>query len=166
MTEAIPAAEAPVPFTLSRHGLGHLVCTMPDGSTHSEVLPVRAFPLTAPDEGLSLVTRDGHELAWVARLSALPPSTRALVEEDLASREFSPEIRRILRVSTFATPSHWDVETDRGQTSLVLKAEEDIRRLPGAPAALMIASAHGLVFKVPDLRALDRHSRRLLERFL
>ena len=44
--------------------------------------------------------------------------------------------------------------------------EEDIRRLPGERAALLITSGHGIVFKVPDLRGLDRHSRRLIERFL
>ena len=43
---------------------------------------------------------------------------------------------------------------------------EDIRRLPDTRAALLITSSHGIVFKVPDLLSLDRHSRRLLERFL
>ncbi len=36
----------------------------------------------------------------------------------------------------------------------------------GEGARLMIASAEGLHFLIPDLRALDRHSRRLIERFL
>jgi hypothetical protein len=68
-------------------------------------------------------------------------------------------------VSTFSTPSTWVVETDRGPTSLVLKVEEDIRRL-GGRGRLLISSGHGIVFLVPDLTQLDRHSIRLLERFL
>lgn len=153
-------------FELQRNPLGRLVCTLPDGSEHTGVIPVRAFPVGAPDEGLSLVGPDGRELVWVPRLSALPAAQRALIEDELASREFVPEIRRILGVSTFATPSTWQLETDRGPAELVLRAEEDIRRLPGARAALLITGGHGIVFKVPDLRALDRHSRRLIERFL
>jgi hypothetical protein len=45
----------------------------------------------------------------------------------------------------------------------VLKAEEDIRRLPGGQ--LLIASATGVQF-VAERFALDKASRRLLERFL
>lgn len=153
-------------FELRRDALGRLVFTGADGALHEGVTPVRAFPIGAPGEGLSLVSTEGRELAWVPRLAELPPAQRTLIEEELASREFTPEIKRLLKVSTFSTPSTWDVETDRGTTQLVLKGEEDIRRLPGTRAALLIASSHGIVFKVPDMLALDRHSKRLLERFL
>jgi hypothetical protein len=57
------------------------------------------------------------------------------------------------------------VDTDRGPTSLVLKGEEDIRRLPQR-GRLLITSGHGLVFQVRDMGALDRYSKKLLERFL
>lgn len=157
---------SPPDFQLSRNALGRLVFTAADGTRHDAVTPVRAFPIGAPDEGLSLVSAEGRELAWVPRLAALPAPARALVDEELARREFTPEIKRLLRVSTFSTPSTWDLETDRGATQMVLKGEEDIRRLPGTRAALLITSSHGIVFKVPDLLALDRQSKRLLERFL
>ena len=52
-----------------------------------------------------------------------------------------------------------------GAAQLVLKAEEDIRRLSGR-TRLLITGSDGLQYKVPDTLALDRHSRRLLERFL
>ncbi len=73
-------------------------------------------------------------------------------------------VRRLLGVSSFSTPSTWSVDTDRGATRFVLKGEEDIRRI--GRARLLIADAQGLQFLVPDLTALDRHSKRLLERFL
>jgi len=151
-------------FHLERSPLGHLVHVAADGTRHEPVVPVRAFPIHAPDDGLSIVGADGHELAWVARVSGLPDTTRALVEEELAHREFTPVIRSIRSVSTFATPSTWDVETDRGDTRLVLEVEENIRRLGGGK--LLIADARGVHFLVPDRFALDKGSRRLLERFL
>lgn len=155
---------AQLPFSLCRNSHGRLVLTTADGQVHEHVTPVRAFPLTAPDEGLSLVGPDGHELAWIDRVSSLPPDTRALLEPDLALRDFAPRIRRLVAVSSYATPSTWDVETDRGPAKLLLKAEEDIRRLPGR--GLLITDGHGLHFRIDDLAALDKASRRMLDRFL
>jgi hypothetical protein len=103
-------------------------------------------------------------LAWIDRLGELSPAQRALIDEELASREFMPQIHRLHAVSTFSTPSTWTVDTDLGATRFVLKGEEDIRRI--GRTTLLIADSHGLQFMVRDLSALDRHSRRLLERFL
>ena len=150
---------------LQRDGHGRLVLTLADGSEHAGVQPVRAFPIGAPDVGISLLGHDGHERLWVDRLTDLSAGVRALVEEELAVREFSPEITRIASVSSFSTPSIWHVATDRGETQLTLKAEEDIRRLAGR-TRLLIASAEGVQYRIADSGALDRHSRRLLERFL
>jgi hypothetical protein len=151
-------------FELRRDAYGRLVLTSADGIAHAGVVPVRAFPIGAPDEGLSLLSAEGHELAWIERLDGLPSAQRALLDEALAEREFVPEIRRLRGVSSFSTPSTWTVDTDRGTTRFVLKGEEDIRRV--GRAMLLIADHQGLQFLVRDLTALDRHSRRLLERFL
>jgi len=163
-THNLPAP-APDGWQLQRNAHGRLVLRLADGSTHEGVTPVRAFPIAAPQEGLSLVGGDGCELAWVPRLDALAPEVRALIEQELAVREFVPTITRLHAVSSFSTPSTWDVETDRGPAQLVLKGEEDIRRLAGR-TRLLIAASDGLQFFVPDTAALDRHSRKLLERFL
>ena len=155
----------PLPMQLHRNAHGRLVLTLPDGTAHTGVLPVRAFPIAAPDEGISLVGVDGHELFWLDTLANLPAPMRTLMEEELAVREFVPTIEKIMAVSGFSTPSTWTVHTDRGPTQLVLKAEEDIRRLSGR-TRLLITGSDGLQYRVPDTQALDRHSRRLLERFL
>ncbi len=160
-------SHSPAPdFRLARNALGRLDYTAADGTRHEGVVPVRAFPIAAPSEGISIVSTDGKELAWVAHVDQLAAHERALIDDELASREFVPTILKLLRVSTFSTPSTWDLETDRGPTQLVLKGEEDIRRLPGNRARLLITSGHGIVFLVPDLTAMDKHSKKLLERFL
>ena len=151
-------------FTIERNAHGRLLLTLADGTVHEGVVPVRAFPLTAPAEGLSLVGTDGRELAWVPQLGELPADARALVEGELATREFVPTVLRIEGVSSFSTPSTWSVVTDRGTTRFVLKGEEDIRRL--ADGALLIASGEGINFRIADRWALDRKSRGVLERFL
>ena len=155
----------PMAFDLRRNPHGRLVLRLADGTEHEAVTPVRAFPIAAPQEGLSLVGADGHELAWVPRLADLAAAARTLIEEELAAREFVPTITRIRSVSSFSTPSTWEVDTDRGAAQLVLKGEEDIRRLSGR-TKLLITASDGLHFHVPDSQALDRASRKLLERFL
>lgn len=151
-------------FELEFDAFGRLVLIDAAGERHEGVVPVRAFPIAAPDEGISLVGPEGHELAWLDHLGDLPQPQRARVAEALASREFVPQIRRLKSVSTFATPSTWEVETDRGDTRFVLKGEEDIRRLGNM--SLLIADSHGIQFLIRDLSRLDRHSRKLLDRFL
>lgn len=151
-------------FELQRNSFGRLVLTLADGTVHEGVVPVRAFPLAAPEEGVSLVSGEGREVAWVPLLGELPPGARVLIEEELAAREFVPTVLRIEAVSSFSTPSTWNVVTDRGPTRFVLKGEEDIRRL--GEGALLIASGEGINFRIADRWALDRKSRAVLERFL
>ncbi len=151
-------------FQLTRQPSGRLQLTSAQGEVHEGVVPVRAFPLAAPDEGISLVSAEGQELAWIAQLQALPGEMRALLQAELALRDFVPEITRLESVSSFGTPSVWAVETDRGATTFVLKGEEDIRRLKGN--ALLITAGDGVHYSIADMPALDLASRRLLERFL
>lgn len=151
-------------WKLSRDVYGKLVFVSAEGEIVEGVVPVRAFPLTAPDAGIALVAGDGRELAWIADLGLLPEPQRGLIAEELASREFMPVIHRIRKVSSFATPSIWRVDTDRGEASFVLRGEEDIRRV--GRNALLVADSHGIQFLIRNLLELDHHSRRILDRFL
>ena len=149
---------------LQKNALGRLIFTDTEGKRHEGVVPVHAFPISAPAEGVALVSAGGQELAWIDNLNDLSGTTRQLVEEELASREFIPEIKQLLQVSTFATPSIWSVETDRGHTNFILKGEDDIRRLNHN--SLLIADNNSIHFLIRDIHQLNKHSRKLLDRFL
>jgi hypothetical protein len=153
------------PFTLTRNAFGKLIYIDAGGTPHEGVTPVRAFALSAPDQGLSLISAEGKELQWIDRLDDLPEAARTLIAEELAQREFMPVIQRIVAVGSFATPSTWQVETDRGPTELILKSEDDIRRLRGTNG-LLIADSNGIHFMIRDRSALDAHSQKILKRFL
>lgn len=161
--------EAPISdlagMQLVRNAHGRLMLRLGNGTVFEAVVPVRAFPIAAPTEGLSLIAADGKEALWVPRMADLQPEHRELIEQDLAVREFVPTIERILKVSSFSTPSTWDLQTDRGLTQMVLKAEEDIRKLAGR-TKLQITGQDGVQYRIPDSNKLDKHSRKLLERFL
>jgi hypothetical protein len=151
-------------FGLSLDAWGRLVLIDAEGLRTVGVEPVRAFPVSDPTRGVSLCNPEGRELVWIEDLADLPAATRAVLEEELARREFSPVIQRIVAVSSETTPCDWDVWTDRGETRFTLSAEEDVRRL--GEHRVLITDGRGIRYQVPDTRALDTASRRLLERYL
>ena len=152
------------PFDLQRDAFGCWVLVLADGTLHSPVTAVRAYPVSAPDQSVALMDADGHEMHWVPDLSALTPALQATLREALDEREFLPEILRLDTVSSWVTPSTWSVQTNRGATQFMLKGEEDIRRLTGT--VLLINDANGVQYMIRDLAAMDKHSRKLLDRFL
>ncbi len=151
-------------FQLTRNSFGKLVLTDAEGIVHEGVSPVRAFPIQAPDKGISMVLGDGKEVGWIDDIAALPLDIRTLVQDELEGREFMPEILHVKDVSSFATPCTWFVKTDRGDTEFTLKGEEDIRRI--GSASLLVADNHGINFLIRDMYTIDKHTRKILDRFL
>jgi hypothetical protein len=151
-------------FQLQRNPFGRLVLTTPQGEVIEGVVPIRAFPIQSPDDGISLVHTDGHEVAWVNHLSELPEPAQSLIREELQAREFMPCILSIESVTSFSTPCTWRVKTDRGDTTFVLRGGEDIRHV-GA-TILLVTDSHGIQFLIRDAATLSRESRKILDRFL
>lgn len=150
--------------SLQRDPMGRWLWVDAQGLRHQQVVVVRAYPVTAPEVGVGVMDAEGHELAWFDRLDLLDAPLQAALREAVQEREFLPEIKRLKGVSSFATPSTWTVDTDRGEARFMLKGEEDIRRLTGT--VLLINDADGVQYMIRDLAAMDRHSRKLLDRFL
>ncbi len=158
------SAAVTVDFSLAFDPFGKLVVCLADGTQHVGAVVARAFPIATPDHCISILSAEGKELAWVENLNDLPSNERDIVAQALQGREFMPEILRLDGVNSFSTPSIWRVQTNRGPAQLVLKGEEDIRRL--SASRLIVADAHGVQFLIRDLPSLDRHTRKLLDRFL
>jgi hypothetical protein len=159
------ASLSPLDFLLERNPFGKLVLTNADGQRFEGVVPVRAFPVQSPEDGISLVNLDGQEVAWIDQLAQVPPPAQGLIRDELATREFMPVISQIVSVSSFSTPCTWMVTTDRGDTEFVLRGDEDIRRI-GSNGALLVADSHGIQFLIRDHAALGALSRKILDRFL
>jgi len=159
-----PTAMTTAAFQLTRNPFGRLVLTTPQGDVVEDVVPVRAFPIQSPEDGISLIHTDGHEVAWVDNLAALPEPAQSLIREELQGREFMPTILSIEGVTSFSTPCTWRVKTDRGDTSFVLRGDEDIRRV--GPTILLVTDSHGIQFLIRDAATLSRESRKILDRFL
>ena len=59
-------------FQLTRDAFGRLVLTNAEGEVFEGVVPVRAYPIQAPQDGVALVHTDGHEVGWLDRLTTPP----------------------------------------------------------------------------------------------
>jgi len=149
---------------LERNAMGRWAWTDARGVCHQPVVVVRAYPVTAPEQGAGVMDAEGHELAWFDRLDTVSEPLQGLLREAIGEREFLPEIQRLKAVSSLVTPSVWTVDTDRGEARFMLKGEEDIRRLTGK--TLIVSDADGVQYLIRDPMALDRHSRKLLDRFM
>jgi hypothetical protein len=152
------------PFTLARDSWGRLLLTNGSASDPIVVVPVRAFPFSAPRQGVALCDGKGCEVVWLADLDNLAREVRRVIEEELARREFVPVIRRIYQVKPPIEPSEWDVDTDRGRGRFLLHSADDVRRLDEQRA--MVVDAHGIRYLIDSIKNLDATSRRLLERYL
>ena len=152
------------PFGLSLDPFGKLVLIDADGVRHVGVTPIRIFPTSDARRWISILSPQGKELALIEDPSTLSPQVRELLETELASREFMPEIQRILYVSSIMEPCDWEVITDRGPTRFVLKSEDDVRRL--GPFSGIIIDAQGVRYLIRDSRKLDLYGRRALEQYI
>jgi hypothetical protein len=151
-------------FTLERDSRGHLVLIDEQGERYPDAAPVRAFPLSDPLHAISICDKDGREIVYIESLNDLEPATRAVIEEELATREFVPVILKILSTPPRTEPTLWQVETDRGVTSFEVESEDSIYRRD--PRQVSIVDVRGIRYLIPDTRKLDKQSQRVLERFL
>ncbi|MGD0897884.1 MAG: DUF1854 domain-containing protein [Thermoguttaceae bacterium] len=153
----------PRDFRLEQDSWGQLVLIYPDGKREVGVVPFRAFPVSDSHRWVSVCDAEGHEIFSIEDLAAVPGDMRGILEDALTQREFVPIILRV-HSANHDQPSQWRVETDRGPTSFQVNSVDDVRRLE--PAHASVVDSNGIRYWIPDLRRLDKRSRRLLEYFL
>ena len=146
----------------------------PDGSVslmiagdraYGAVGVLRAAPLSDPDHFVSIVDADGQEIAMIKEPSGLDAETRRILEEELGRRYVSVPIRRIRSARNNAGVWKIDVDTDGGRRELLLPdLGESIRCVGGSRYVLQ--DSGGSRFEIPDSRALDKRSTRLLDKLI
>lgn len=135
------------------------------------VVPVRAFPITDPEEFISIKEPDskekgkGAEIGMVRRLSDFDEATVALLREELSRRYFTPEIKKITGVKEKFGYSYWDAETSAGKVSFVMtNVSSNIRMLEDG--RVFIHDIDGNCFCISDPAKLDKASFKKIEIYL
>jgi hypothetical protein len=133
------------------------------GGSHADIDVVKAFPVSAPEGPIAILSAEGRELAWIESLATLPPEARAVLAEELADREFRPLIESIQSL-VIGDPARWSVQTDRGSCRFATAQSDAVERR--SDGSLVVTDTYGTRYLIPPGSRLDRQSRLLLARFL
>lgn len=125
----------------------------------------RAFPFDAPDEYISVLSKDGREYGIIRRLSDFSGEAREIIASELARKYLSPVITRIRSLKDKLGYSYWEVETDAGPRSFTMR--DTYRNLfHNSENGIVLTDVDGNRFLIPDVLQLDPKSYRKIELYL
>ena len=152
----------PEKIRLTRKDGSSIELSVEDNCSYERVKVVKAAPLSSPEKYISFLNKDNEEIGMIIDPSGLDPDSRAVVEEEIGRRYFTPEIRKIKSLKFEMGASYWDVETTRGSREFVVKnTKEDVINL--SETHILIVDADGNRFEISNWTRLDGKSIALLE---
>ena len=160
-------------FSPSTGGLISLKIINAEGVEESfeRVVIRRSFPVTAPDEFLSVREPDsrkngrGAEIGMIRNIHIFDEATVDLLNAELELRYFTPEIKRILSAKEKFGYCYWEADTTAGVVSFVLNNPySNIRILEDK--RIFISDMDGNCFIIPDPKKLDRQSYKYIEIYI
>lgn len=160
-------------FKPSNGNLISLEVTQPSGEVEffERIVPVRAFPVSSPNEFISIREPDtqlkgrGAEIGMIRRLSDFPEEVSALISDELGRRYFTPAIKKIHSFSEKFGYCYWDVTTSAGRVEFIMNnPTSNIRTLEDG--RVFMYDIDGNCFTIEDPKALDKHSYRKVEVYL
>jgi hypothetical protein len=132
------------------------------GKHYSNIVVVRAAPLTDPDHYISCLDENGREICMLENPAGLDSDSRRVLSEELDRRYLTSEIRGIHAARREAGACYFDAETSRGRREFVVQESPETMRWLGDHRLLLI-DVDGNRFEARDIGALDRRSARLLK---
>ncbi len=160
-------------FTPSAGSLISLTLTQPTGKEEffERVVPVRAFPISSPDEFISIREPDtrmggrGAELGMIRRLSDFPEDVAGMITAELDRRYFTPSIQKIHSFSEKFGYCYWDVTTSAGRIEFIMtNPSSSIRTLEDG--RVFMYDIDGNCFTIDDPTKLDKASYKKVEIYL
>lgn len=135
------------------------------------IVPVRAFPITEPDEYISIREPDtreggkGDEIGMIEKLADFDEQTEKLILEELSRRYFTPVIQKIYGVKEKFGYLYFDVLTSAGKVSFVMNnPSSNIRILEDKRS--LIYDIDGNCFEIPQIEKMDKASYKKIEIYL
>ena len=168
--ESIPLNSKNARFFRSGGGLISLELTTDTTETFERVVLFRCFPITNPDEFISVREPDskkmgrGKEIGMIRYITDFSEDVRALFAEELERRYFSPIINKIISVKEKFGYTYWETNTSAGPITFVLNNPfSNIRTLEDG--RVFIADLDGNTFQIPNPADLDATSYKKIEMY-
>ncbi|HET8564577.1 MAG TPA: DUF1854 domain-containing protein [Candidatus Binatia bacterium] len=135
-----------------------------DDRTSPRVQIVRAAPLSDPDHYIAILDEQDDGICVIRDPAELDEPSRQIVQEELRWRYLTAVVQRIEVVRHESGGAYFEVETDQGHRTFIVKhGAESIRSLG---PRLLIVDVDGNRFEIADVNALDSRSARLLRSVL
>ena len=135
--------------------------------TYDRVGVYRTFPVTMPDEFISIREADekAREIGVVEKLSALDPEQAKMLKEQLDLRYFTPEITKIFDIKTEYGYGYFHVMTTYGECRFTIhNGGSSVISL--TDTRIVINDLDGNRFEVPDIMKLTVAERKKLDLFI
>lgn len=130
-----------------------------------EVRIARAFPFSDPDRYIGLRDGDDKDIGILTTLHGLDTESRAIIQEELEKRYFTPRIERVLTVKEEFGVVTWEVETDRGPRRFLVRNLRD-STFPLGSNRLMMTDTDGNRYEFPDVGAVGTKAMTVLSKVL
>ncbi len=171
--KSVPLTPDNAHFYRSEGGLVSLTLTHEDGEKEifERVAIFRAFPITVPDEFLSVreisvfKNEKGNEIGMIRYLSDLDEDSQKVILEELDRRYFIPEIHRIHHVREKLGYQYWDCDTSAGHIVFALNNPFGNISVRG-DGHVFFCDMDGNYYTVTDPKALDSASYKHLEIYI
>lgn len=142
-----------------------LQLSIEEGETYEKVTVLRAFPLSAPQQYLSIRDEKNEEIGLITEPERLSQANRALIDEALQRHYLIPIITEIFSAKERFGTVDWEVKTDRGERQFTTKnLRENVQR--PAPGRIILNDIDENRYDIPDIDALNRDGQALLYRHL
>ena len=130
-----------------------------------EVRIARAFPLSDPDRYIGLRDGDDKDIGILESLHGLDTVSRAIIEEELSRRYFTPRVIGVNSVSEAFGVVDWDVETSKGPRRFLVRNLRDSSYTLGG-SRIMMTDVDGNRYEFPDARSLGPKALLILSKVL
>ena len=135
--------------------------TLKNGTVYAALEPRRLFPVSRADTYITLLDREGVEIAIIRAMSELNKESFDVIEYSLNDYYLVPHIIRILSVTEKYGTLHWSVETERGFKDFDIRnRNHDVKVYKDGRVRVRDSDDNRYV--ITDYRKLDKHSRNQL----
>ena len=135
------------------------------GEVFDELEPRRLFPLSGPDEFISLLDGSGTERLIVRKIDALDEESAKVMRASLADYYRIPKIEAVTECFDKNGALKFTVVTNYGPCTFSVKDRHaDIKLLYGK--RVMMKDGNDNRYEIPDIAELDSKSRHIMQGYL
>ena len=140
-----------------------LICS--NGDVYESLEPRRLFPMSNPENYITLLDGKENEIALVKNISELDAESRKAIEDCFYEYYLIPEITEIIHIDDTSGVLKWNVRTDRGDVKFsVQNRHSDIKVTDRK--MIVIRDSNDNRYRIKDISKLDKHSLKKIMYFI